>query len=113
MKRTHVIAISLMLGAAVLVGGIAATRTAHLGATAQPRPTITNAAIARRMRRLDRVEAALRRALARKPPAVTAAAAAPQRAQRVVYVRPAPVVHVVHRHGGDGGGGESEGGGDD
>ena len=121
MKRRHIISISLILALAAVVGGLAATRTAQLGAAAKAIPVTTSAGIVQRSRQLDRTEAALRRALARKPPALpplpsAAASNGARPAQRVVYVRPAPIVHVIHRQGGGDDGGEVRdrgGGGDD
>ena len=56
------------------------------------------------------MEVALRKQLAPpKPPALPAASPAPRAVirhrsrtqQRVLYVRPAPIIHIVHRHGGE------------
>jgi hypothetical protein len=112
MKRRHLISISVLLAIAAAVGTLAAFRTAGIG-TSSHAATPSRAAIAERTRRLDRAEASLHRALARKPPALPASTT-PRPAQKVVYVRPAPVVHVLHRPGGDEGenrehdGGESD-----
>ena len=107
MTRINALLIALMIGFAALAGTFAVTRTTHLGAAAQKQNA---AAIAQRQRQLAAGEAALRKALAASPaPAKTAAAPAPA-AQRVVYVRPAPIVIHKHRAGGgelearDGGG---------
>ena len=97
MKRIHLLTVSLLLAFAAVLGGIAAFRTAHLGASARATP-VSAAAIARRNRQLDRVELSLRQALGQKPPTPSAA---PSRHQRIVFVRPAPVVHIVHRRGGE------------
>jgi hypothetical protein len=83
--------------------------------------------IASRTAVLDRTEAALRKALAQKPPKLPSlpatlparTAPAQQPAQRVTYVRPAPRVVTIHRHGGEhedervADGAEREGGGFD
>jgi hypothetical protein len=121
MQRANALVIALLLGAAVVIGSVAALKTAQLkGASA--RPALSAQAIARRNARLDRVQISLRKALARRPPklpsvphfpAVSRPAAAPP---VVRYVRPAPVVVVQHRTGGEEaehGEREHEGGGDD
>jgi len=122
MHRANAFVIALLLGAAVVIGSVAALRTADLrGAPAKP--AVSSRTLARRSARLDQAEIALRKALARRPPklpkvptyppvSATSAAAPPV----VRYVRPSPIVVVHHRAGGDeaehadhGG----EGGGDD
>ncbi len=98
MKRRHAFVISLLIGLAALAGLVAATRTAGLGRTSH-RAAASPAAIAARIRALDRTEASLRQALAQKPKPTRGQAA---RTQKVVYVRPAPHVVTVHRpHGGE------------
>jgi hypothetical protein len=91
MKRIHIFVIALVLAASAFAGLSAALRTTHLGsAAAQPR--VSAAEIARRNRQLNRIE---RRLLAQ------AKAAPHARAQRqpVVYVRPKPIINIVHRKG--------------
>jgi hypothetical protein len=118
MKKIHALLIALILAVSAGLGLAAATRTVGLRTAAAPTHTQT-AAIAARSHRLDRVGAALRRALRDKPPALPAVpaagrpvAAAP--APRVVYRRPAPVVVLKHRpHHDSEGDREAEGGGDD
>jgi hypothetical protein len=102
-----------LIAAAAVLGLIAVTRTTALG-TANRQSA--DAAIAARIRQLDRFEASLRHALTRKPPALpqlrarkTAAPAAP----RVVYRRPPAIVVVHHTHHGDDGFAEADGGGGD
>ena len=99
MKRSHAFLIALAIGVAAVFGLMAATRTAHLGSSATQGTTISTAQIAARNRALDRMEIALRKQLRQKPPAVPALPAAAPQQQRVVYVRPAPIVHTVHRSG--------------
>ena len=136
MARTHAVILSLFLGMAAGAGALAAVQTAHLGqsssAAASASKTQTGA-LRLRTKLLDRQQAALRRALAKRPPklpkvpkfAPVAAPAAPQApapvsipasatasVPRVRYVRPAPIVVVKHRSHGDDQG-EHEGGGDD
>jgi hypothetical protein len=113
MKKIHALAIALILAVSAGLGLAAATKTAGLR-SGTPTTVTTKAAIAARSRKLDHVEAALRRALRDKPPTLPALpaarrpAAAP--AQRVVYRRPAPIVVIKHtHHGDDGSEHESEG----
>lgn len=122
MKKSHVLAASLILGLAAIFGVAAATKTAGFGAAAAQTQTgkVSDATIAARQHKLDRAEIALRRARADQPPALpnapkVSAAAAP-RAQRLVYTRPAPVVVVrssaSHEEQGDEHEQEREGGDD-
>jgi hypothetical protein len=97
MNRKHALLIAVMLGLAALVGAFALARTTHLGAASQPK--VSAARIARQEAALTRAEASLRRRVAHAT-AATPAAPAPQ-AQRVMYVRPKPIVVTVHRHGGE------------
>jgi hypothetical protein len=89
----------------------------------------SSTSIASRTAALDRAEVAPRKALAQKPPKLPALPAkapagaalpAPQPAQRVMYVRPAPRIVTIHRHGAEQesddeaeGGGHDRGGFDD
>jgi hypothetical protein len=67
MSRKHAFVISIALGLAAIVGATAALRTARLGAPAAvTKPAATS--LSPRAHVLDRQEAALRRALARRPP---------------------------------------------
>jgi len=112
MKRIHALLIALLIGVAALAGTYAATRTAHLGAAAQQQSA---AVIKQRERQLARGEAALRKALAQSPAPAPAAArsAAATGAQRVVYVRPAPIVIHKRRAGGEYEAEGRDGGGND
>ena len=98
MNKTHAAIVALLLAVAAALGVFAATRTAAVGAAA--RPQVSSATIAARAHRLDRVEAALRKALRDRPPALpavpTAPAAQAAAPPAVVYRRPAPVVVVRH-----------------
>lgn len=139
MARTHAVILSLFLGMAAGAGALAAVQTAHLGqpSAAASAPKSQTVALRARAKLLDREQAALRRALAKRTPKLPkvpkfAPVAAPAPAApavpasmpasgtaatpRVRYVRPAPIVVVKHRsHGDDTGEHESEheGGGDD
>jgi hypothetical protein len=118
MKKIHALLIALILAVAAGLGLAAATRTAGLR-TATTSTRTQTAAIVARSQRLDRVEAALRRALRDKPPALPAVPAARRRvaataAPQVVYKRPAPIVVLKHGSYHDSEGDhEAEGGGDD
>jgi hypothetical protein len=121
MHRRHALVVALLLGAAVVLGSIAALKTAELK-NASAQPVVSSRAIARRNARLDRVQISLRKALARRPPKLPpvphypAVATVPAQPRVVRYVRPAPIVVVHHRAGGDEvehGEHEHEGGGDD
>jgi hypothetical protein len=96
MKRAHVVAIALVLGLAAVFGLLAATKTA--GIATGGRAQASAAAIAARSKTLDRTEAALRRALRDRPPALPPAHA---RAQRIIVHRPAPLIVVTHHRGGE------------
>jgi len=100
-RRIHILILSLVLAVAAAAGLSAAVRTARLGAAARS-SQVSSAQLAQRNRQLSRIEAALRsqaRALA-----MPHAQASQQ--QPVIYVRPKPIIHVVHRpHGGDDEGG--------
>jgi len=98
MTRINALLIALIIGFAALAGTFAATRTTHLGAAAQKQNA---AALAQRRKQLAAGEAALRKALAASPPAAAARTAPATGAQRVVYVRPAPIVIHKHRAGGE------------
>ena len=109
MKRTHALLLALALGIAVVAGAFAALRTTQLGSRATA-TNVSSTQIARQNAALNRAEATLRAELRRRPPRIPAlpagtsassaltAAAAP--AQTVIYHRPPPIVHVVHRAGG-------------
>ena len=100
MRRIHVLIVATMLAIAVGAGLSAVLRTARLGTTAHAR--VADAQIARRNRQLDRIEASLAAQARRKPPplpAVSGPTALPARPAAVVYVRPKPIVRVVHRAG--------------
>ncbi len=112
MTRTHGFLIALALAVAVVAGMFAALRTTQLGSASTPQVSSTQ--VAHQTRVLNRAEAALRAQLRHKPPKVPAlpASASPAAApQTVIYQRPAPIVHVIHRHGGDDSSDRGDGGG--
>jgi hypothetical protein len=93
MRKAQVAVVALLLGVAAVLGVLAATRTAGVGAAA--RSNVTSATVAARAHRLDRLELALRRALRDRPPAlpqVPTSSPRPAAAPHVVYRRPAPIV---------------------
>jgi hypothetical protein len=128
MKQTHIFVVAIGLAAAAGFGLLAVSKTTTLGASAR---RASDATITAQTRKLDRFEASLRQALARRTPALpkvpvvrpvppasspAPATAVPQ--QQVVYRRPPPVVvHTQSSHHGDDGYEGSErgdgGGGDD
>jgi hypothetical protein len=104
MKTAHVLILVAAVAFAAVAGTYAAMRTTHLSvASAQP-ARVGSAAIARQNRALDRARKppALPRVPAPAPvsaPAVSVSAPAAAAAPPVIYVRPKPIVHVIHRHG--------------
>ncbi|HVC86639.1 MAG TPA: hypothetical protein VNC40_04340 [Gaiellaceae bacterium] len=106
MSRSHIALISGLLALAAVVGTVAATRTVSLSSTSRQS---VDAIVAARTKQLDRLQAALQRALAKRPPARVAAAAAPT--PRVVYRRPPSILVVKHVHHGDDGAFENADGG--
>ena len=139
MRPRHAAVISLILALAVGAGAYAMQKTtaaAASHATAGAAKDVP-AAVASRTRALDRMEAALRRALRKRPPALpkiphykpvklaappaappappaagVQVAAAPPPAPatpRIVTVRPPPHIVIVHHHGGERDDGEHAG----
>jgi hypothetical protein len=71
MKRSHALLLALLLGVAVVAATFAVMTTTSLGMSAKAAaPATSSAQIAARNHKLDKTEAALRRALAKKPPAL-------------------------------------------
>ena len=95
MRRIHTFVIALVLAVAAVAGLFAVSHTTQLGAAA--RTQVPARQIAARNRQLDRIERALLAQAQRTPRVATQ-----QAAQRpTVYVRPKPIVRVVHRTGGE------------
>lgn len=92
MNRKHTSLIALLLGLAAVLGTFAALRTAHLGASVQ---RASSAQIVAQQRRLTAAERALKHTLALKQVGA-------QRARKTIYVRPAPIIVHLRRHGDDG-----------
>jgi hypothetical protein len=118
MARKHRFSIVVMLGAAVVAGFVALSRSVQLGAASKPAAT---AQVSARARSLDRLEAQLRHQLAALPKAAPKPQPAPTRSASpgVLYVRSA-ASPVSASHGDDGedgaeghGGALGEAGGDD
>ena len=118
MKRTSALLVSLAIGVAAIFGVFAVSRTLSLGNHAR---SAANAQVIAKTRQLAQYEASLRKALAQKPPAVSAPAAGPAsapaaqpaQAVRVVYHRPPPIVIHKHRAGGESSYESADGGGAD
>ncbi len=121
MSRKHAFVISIALGLAAIAGATAALRTAQLGTPAAvTKPAATS--LSARAKALDRQEAALRLALARRPPrlpavpSVPASPAQPAPAPTAVRVVQAASFGNDSGHGDDDGSddhGAHGGGGDD
>jgi hypothetical protein len=118
MARKHRFSIVLMLGAAVVAGFLALSRSVQLGAASKPAST---AQVSARARSLDRLEAQLRNQLAAlaKTPREAKPVATRSAPPGVLYVR-SPASPVAATHGDDDehdaeahGGGLGEAGGDD
>lgn len=90
MKRTHALAISLLVAVAVVAGGFAAFRTTGLASPAQAATTSPDAAVAAKQAQLDELEQSIRRALARRPPELPPLAEREQAAQVASGDIPAP-----------------------
>ena len=117
MNKLHITIVAGLLAAAAVLGTFAATHTVSLGA-AHTRASNGNVLV--RAKRLNRFEASLRKALAKKPPALPAVPtasvaqqpAAPSAQPRVIYQRPPAIVVVRHtQHGDDGASREASDGG--
>jgi hypothetical protein len=127
-KRSHALLLAILLGAAALAAAFAVLTTTSLGMSAKQPSAVSDAQIAARNAKLDKAEAALRRALEKKPPALpklpkhasapgVRAAGSSGHAQTAMAV-PAAAPTVVASSSDDGGSHESEpedigGGGDD
>ena len=96
MNRRHVAGIALLVALAAVAGLFALVRTT--GLTGAGGSAATTAVVQARTVQLDRYEATLRKQIAavNTTPAV-APGATRQAAQKVVYVRPAPIIRTIHR----------------
>jgi len=104
MARKHRFSIVVMLGAAVVAGFFALSRSVQLGAASKQAST---AQISARASSLDRLEAQLRRQLAALPAAAPEAQPAATRSTSpgVLYLR-SPASPTSASHGDEGDGGE-------
>jgi hypothetical protein len=101
MRPTHAFLLVAAVAIAAVAGTYAALRTTQLSqASAQP-GAVSAASIARQSRALDRAQAALRAELRRRPPRLPSLVRRAAPPPAVTYVRPAPIVRVLHRHGGE------------
>jgi len=100
MARKHRFSIVVMLGAAVVAGFFALSRSVQLGAASKPAST---AQVSARARSLDRLEAQLRHQLAALPQAAPKAQSVATRSgsPSVLYVR-STASPVSSSHGDDG-----------
>ena len=100
MNRRHVFTVAALFAVAAVVGFTALGRTVHLGAASRH---ANDAAVAAKTKQLNAFERSLHRQLAAAPkvPAAATSPAPASHAQRVVYVRPAPIVVHKHRAGGE------------
>jgi hypothetical protein len=109
MNKLHITIVAGLLAGAAVLGTFAATHTVSLGAARSHANTKT---VVSRAKQLSRFEASLRKALAKRPPALPARpkatagvqADAPAAQPRVIYQRPPAIVVVHHTHHGDDGG---------
>ncbi len=124
MKRRHAVVVSLLLGVAIVAGGLAVLRTAGVGSTGQTAAVASDQLVAQQKAALDTYEASLKKALAEKPPKLPALAKASKvtpasvPAPKVVYVRAQAPASVPRTGSGDegderGDGGREGGGFDD
>ena len=98
MNRKHVTGIALLLAAAVVAGMFALVRTT--GIASSNSRVATDALVQARTKQLDRYEASLRSRIHRlnaTPSAQGTRAMPAAAAQRIVYVRPAPIVRTSQR----------------
>jgi hypothetical protein len=95
MRRIHTFVIAVVLAVAAVAGLFAVSRTTQLGAAT--RAQVPARQLAARNRQLDRIEKALLAQAQGSPRAATRAAAQAS----TIYVRPKPIVRVVHRAAGE------------
>ena len=101
MRKRHVVAVAVLIGIGAALGTYAVTRTSELGVSSRvSAKKAADATVTVRTRRLDALEASLRKALALKPPAlprVPKLRPAPQPTRVVYSAAPAPTTRVVVR----------------
>ena len=91
MNRIHALAASVIVSLSAIFGLAAMATTAGIGAPKAAESQVSDQAFAARQRKLNRAEAALRKARAKKPPALQPAPAAPP-PRVVAQSAPAPVM---------------------
>jgi hypothetical protein len=107
MTRLHTVVLALLLAAASVVGLFAVSRTTQLGAATRAQVPLRQ--LAARNRQLDKIERAL---LAQAQHAPGGASQVGAQAP-TIYVRPKPIVRVVHHARGEHENDAREGGFDD
>jgi hypothetical protein len=104
LNRIHALAASVIIGLAGVFGVAAATKTAGIGGSKPAANKVSDQTIAARQLKLDRAQAALRKARNQKPPALPAVPASPAAApQAQLVAQPAPVVQSVPHSSSDDG----------
>jgi hypothetical protein len=94
LNRIHALAASTIVALSAIFGVAAMATTHGIGEPKAAESQVSDQAFAARQRKLNRAEAALRKARARKPPPLPPAPAAAAQAPRVVaQSAPAPVVN--------------------
>jgi hypothetical protein len=101
MRKRHVVAVAVLIGISAALATYAVTRTSELGVSSRASSKkAADATVTVQTRKLDTLEASLRKALALKPPAlprVPKLRPAPQPPRVVYSAAPAPTTRVVVR----------------
>jgi hypothetical protein len=101
MNKLHITIVAGLLAGAAVLGTFAAGHTVSLGAA---HTKASNGNVLTRSKQLNRFEASLQKALAKKPPALPAVPkASVAGSPRVIYQRPPAIVVVRHSHHSDDG----------
>ena len=98
MASRHALIIAALFALAAIAGGAALGRTLNLSAASK---RANDKVIVSRTRQLNRFEQSLHRQLANAPQDPAMARTTEPHVQRVVYVRPKPIVIHKHRAGGE------------
>jgi hypothetical protein len=110
MKKVHVVIAVVLIALAATIGFYALTSTTHLGVKSQASPQSVSTLVSQGNRRLSATQAAIRRALAQRPPSVGANGSVPFVPPHQVVVNVSgspsaqPYVAPVVSHGYDEGG---------
>ena len=101
MRKRHVVAVALLIGIGAALGTFAVTRTSELGVSSRASSKkVADATVTVQTRRLNALEASLRKALALRPPAlprIPKLRPAPQSSPVVYSAAPAPTTRVASR----------------